>query len=420
MKWIVRALVVGVLFFMFLPQAHAAEIPTEITLEMDGQVLPVDVPPVIHNGRTLVPFRMIAEALNLQVNWNGENQEVSVEGKGLSLKMQIGVAEAAKNGDPVILDVPPMIVSGRTMVPVRFVSESCGCRVVWNEEARKVSIYSRPSDMNVLGYYALGDAQTSSWTDLFGTVYPEKSKGNTDIVKELIFGWYTMDEQGQLLTQSNSGWQRPEGWEDILQAAGSFQLKTQMCVQMTDKNARIRKMMNDTAARQLAIQEIVAEADRYDSVNLDFEGLGWNDTPEELSKVRADFTSFVTDLASALHLKEKQLTLSLHPLNSDYPGYDYQALGLQVDQMIIMAYDYGTKPEPVERVEEAVQLALASVSPGKLVLGISAINESEDSIADKIAIADRYHLDGIALWRLGLITDEEWETLREQFAVNEL
>lgn len=419
MRWIVRALVVGVLFFMFLPQAQATEIPTEITLEMDGQVLPTDVPPVIHNGRTLVPFRMVAEALNLQVSWNEENQEVSVEGKGLDLKMQIGVAEATKNGEPVILDVPPMIVSGRTMVPVRFVSESCGCRVVWNAEARKVNIYSKPSAMNVLGFYALGDAQTSSWTDLFGTVYPERGEGNTDIVKELAFGWYTMDEQGQLMTQSDTGWQRPDGGEDILQAAESCQLKTQMCVQMTDRNARIRTMMNDSAAKQLAIQGIVAEANRYDSVNLDFEGLGWHDTPEELSKVRADFTSFVTDLAFALHLKGKQLSLCLHPLNSDYPGYDYQALGLQADQIIIMAYDYGAKPEPVDRVEEAVQLAIASVSPEKLVLGISAINESEDSIADKIAIANRYHLDGIALWRLGLVTDEEWETLREEFAANE-
>jgi hypothetical protein len=414
MKWIVRALVVGVLFFMFLPQAQAAEIPTGITLEMEGQVIPTEVPPFIHNGRTLVPFRTVAEALNLQVNWNEEAQEVAVEGAGLILKMRIGVAEATKNGDPVILDVPPMIVSGRTMVPVRFVSESFGCRVVWNEEARRVSIYSKPFAMNVLGYYALGDVQTSSWTDLFGTVYPERGKGNTDVVKELAFGWYTMNEQGQLLTQNDSGWQRPDGWEDILQAAGSFQLKTQMCVQMTDQNARIRKMMNDSAARQLALQEIVAEADQFNGVNLDFEGLGWHDTPEELSKVRADFTSFVTDLAAALHLQGKQLTLSLHPLNSEYPGYDYQALGLQADQMIVMAYDYGPTPEPLERVEEAVQLAMAGVSPEKLVLGISAINESKDSLADKIAIARRYNLDGIALWRLGLVTDEEWEILRRE------
>jgi hypothetical protein len=415
MKWIMRALVLGMLFFMLPPQAQAAEVPAEITLEMDGQTLAPDVAPLIHNGRTLVPFRTVAEALNLQVDWNAETQEVTVAGSGLTLTMQIGAQTATKNGETVFLDVSPMIVSGRTMVPIRFISEACGCRVVWNDEARKVSIYSQPLEMEVMGYYALGDAQTSSWTDLFGTSYPERAPGNTDIVKELIFGWYTMDERGQLLTQSDSGWQRPEGWEDILDAAVSFQLKTQMCIQMTDQNAKIRNMINDSDARQLAIQTITAEADQYDSVNLDFEGLGWNDTPEELSQVRADFTAFVTELAAALHEQGKELSLSLHPLNSDYPGYDYQALGLQADQIIIMAYDYGTKPEPVDRVEEAVRLACGSVSPEKLVLGISAINETEDSIADKIAIAGRYNLDGIAIWRLGLVTDAEWETLRTAF-----
>lgn len=418
MKWIGRVLVFGVLFFVFMPQTQAAEVPTEIILEMDGQALPSDVPPIIYNGRTLVPFRTVAEALNLQVNWNGETQEVAVEGSGIILKMQIGVAEAIKNGETVTLDVPPMIVSGRTLVPVRFVSESCGCQVAWNAEARKVSIYSTPSEINVLGFYALGDTQTSSWTDLFGTAYPERGKGNTDIVKELVFGWYTLDEQGQLLSQSDSGWQRPEGWQDILQAAASSHLETQMCVQMTDQNARIRKMMNDETARQSAIHNMLAEAGLYGGINLDFEGLGWNDTPEELTKVRSDFTLFVTDLAAALHSKGKQLTLCLHPLNSEYPGYDYQALGLQADQIIIMAYDYGTKPEPADRVEEAVKLATSSVSADKLVLGISAASESEDSIADKIAIANRYHLSGIAIWRLGLITDEEWDTLRGELVNN--
>ncbi len=411
MKLLYRALILGVFFLAFLPQVQAAEIPPQITLEIDGQVVPTEVPPLIHNGRTLVPFRTIAEALKLQVNWNADTQEVTVEGSTL-LKMRIGVGEATRNGETVTLDVPPMIVSGRTLVPVRFVSEAFGCQVAWDPAVRKVGIHSTPSEMKVLGFYTLGDAQTSSWTDLFGTAYPERGKGNTDIVKALAFGWYTIDEQGQLLTQSESGWQQPAGWQDILQAAAPSQLEAQMCVQMIDQNAKIRKMMNDATARQQAIQKMVDEAGPYGGVNLDFEGLGWHDTPEELTKVRTDFTLFVTDLAVALHSKGKQLTLTLHPLNSDYPGYDYQALGLQADQIIIMAYDYGAKPEPADRVEEAVKLAVNSVSSDKLLLGISAVSESESSIPGKIAIAKRYHLGGIALWRLGLLTDEEWTVLR--------
>lgn len=380
-------------------------------------MLSPDVPPVIREGRTLVPFRSVSEALNLQVIWDDAAQTVTVEGPNMILKMTIGAREASKNGAAVLIDVPPMIISGRTMVPVRFISEALGCQVDWDAQARLVSIYSQPLQLSVLGFYALGDAQTSSWTDLFGTAYPQKATGNTDIVTELAFGWYTMDEQGQLLTRSQSGWQRPDGWEDILQTTSS-QMATQMCVQMTDQNGRIRKMMNDATARQAAIDAMASEADSFNAVNLDFEGLGWHDTPEELNKVRSDFNLFTSDLASTLHARGKQLILSLHPLNSNYPGYDYQTLGQQVDQIIIMAYDYGAVPEPENEVEEAVKMAATCVSPDKLMLGISANNETAASINGKIAIANRCRLRGIALWRLGLVSDDEWSVLRSMLAEN--
>lgn len=417
MKSFFRLLVFGILFITFIPQAQAAEDAASITLEMDGRMLYPDVPPVIREGRTLVPFRSVSEALNLQVIWDDAAQTVTVEGPDMVLKMTVGAREAIKNGAAVLIDVPPLIVSGRTMVPVRFISEALGCQVNWDAQTRLVSIYSQPLQLSVLGFYALGDAQTSSWTDLFGTAYPQKATGNTDIVTELAFGWYTMDEQGQLLTRSQSGWQRPDGWEDILQTTSS-QMATQMCVQMTDQNGRIRKMMNDATARQAAIDAMVSEADSFKAVNLDFEGLGWHDTPEELSKVRSDFNLFTSDLASALHARGKQLILSLHPLNSDYPGYDYQSLGQQADQIIIMAYDYGSMPEPETKVEEAVKMASACVSPNKLMLGISANNETDASINGKIAIANRCRLRGIALWRLGLVSHDEWCVLRNMLAEN--
>jgi hypothetical protein len=58
-------------------------------------------------------------------------------------------------------------------------------------------------------------------------------------------------------------------------------------------------------------------------------------------------------------------------------------------------------------------MALASVPAQKLILGISAASESPDSILTKVGIAKRYRLPGIALWRLGLISDGMWASLRE-------
>lgn len=70
----------------------------------------------------------------------------------------------------------------------------------------------------------MGDAETSSWIDLFGKPYPDTAAKNTDVVDELALGWYSLDEKGNLLAESKQGWQRPDGWEDVLKAAGRFNI----------------------------------------------------------------------------------------------------------------------------------------------------------------------------------------------------
>jgi len=216
-----------------------------------------------------------------------------------------------------------------------------------------------------------------------------------------------------LLTRSRTGWQRPEGWEDVLDAAGKYGLKTEMVVHATDGDGTLTALLSDEAAVNQAVREIAAEAKaHYRGVNIDFEGLGWNDTGEQLKLVRDRFTRFIQLLADQLHRAGYSLTLSLHPPNSAYLGYDYDALGKAADRIVIMAYDYGTVPEPVEPVARAVEMAKAAVPPGKMLLGISVPGETAESIVIKVGIAKRHGLDGIALWRLGLVSDEMWDALR--------
>ena len=76
-----------------------------------------------------------------------------------------------------------------------------------------------------------------------------------------------------------------------------------------------------------------------------------------------------------------------------------------------MAYDYGPKPEPVNLVTQAVEMALEKVPARKLLLGITAVGETHESIKTKIGIAKQYNLKGIALWRLGLIKPLMWEVI---------
>nr|WP_294682497.1 stalk domain-containing protein [uncultured Anaerotignum sp.] len=99
----------------------------------DGAVSQKDAAPVIRNNRTLVPIRFITEALGGEVKWNEAAKEVILVIDGKEIRMRIGKT-LEKYG------VAPMIIDGRTYVPVRFVADELQAAVVWNEVAKTVTI----------------------------------------------------------------------------------------------------------------------------------------------------------------------------------------------------------------------------------------------------------------------------------------
>lgn len=124
----------------FIPESLAQS--TAISVLINGAPLVMDTPPVIDQGRTLVPLRAIFEALGAEVNWNAADQSVTAFKDDLSLFLKIGSRNAVKNGVPVMLDVPPQIVNSRTLVPLRFVGETLGADVDWLADTRTVLIVS--------------------------------------------------------------------------------------------------------------------------------------------------------------------------------------------------------------------------------------------------------------------------------------
>lgn len=110
------------------------------TVMLNGKMLAFDVPPLIENGRTLVPLRRIFESLGALVGWDNTTQTVTATKGNIQIKLQIGGQSAFKNGAAVRLDVPAKIIGGRTLVPLRFVSESLGAQVGWDNSTRTISI----------------------------------------------------------------------------------------------------------------------------------------------------------------------------------------------------------------------------------------------------------------------------------------
>ncbi len=110
----------------------------EIKVTLDGKRLPFDQAPVIVNGRTLVPLRAIFEALGATVSWNDSTKTVTANKQNTTVSLTINESDMYINNKTISLDVAPALIGGRTLVPVRAVSEAFACDVKWDDTTKTV------------------------------------------------------------------------------------------------------------------------------------------------------------------------------------------------------------------------------------------------------------------------------------------
>jgi uncharacterized repeat protein (TIGR02543 family) len=114
-------------------------------LTVDGQQTGLDAAPVIQNNRTLLPIRAIVEAFGGTIEWHAELRVVTMYLNGHEVSLQIGNGQGYVNGVQTAIDVSdskvvPIIISGRTLLPLRFVAENLGLQVEWNPATRTVTV----------------------------------------------------------------------------------------------------------------------------------------------------------------------------------------------------------------------------------------------------------------------------------------
>ncbi len=112
----------------------------DVKVIVGGNEVVFDQPPVIQEGRTLVPLRAIFEALGASVGWDGETSSVIASKDDTVIIMQIGHGNLYKNNETIKLDVPPVIINSRTLVPVRAIAESFDLTVEWDDATRTVTV----------------------------------------------------------------------------------------------------------------------------------------------------------------------------------------------------------------------------------------------------------------------------------------
>lgn len=120
-------------------QKTTTENINKITVYLNGELLVFDQEPIIIDGRTLVPVRTIAEALGSFVDWDEKTQTAIIQ-RGLeTVVFQIG-NDKAYSREIRNLDVSAQIINNRTLIPLRALSEIFGADVSWNEDTKEINI----------------------------------------------------------------------------------------------------------------------------------------------------------------------------------------------------------------------------------------------------------------------------------------
>lgn len=107
---------------------------------INNQKRDLDAPPKIMAGRTMVPLRFISEAFGCNIEWDAKEQKIGILRYDISVNLWIGKDYVEVNGQKLKIDSPPVIVGGRTMVPLRFIAEPFGAKVEWNAQIKEITI----------------------------------------------------------------------------------------------------------------------------------------------------------------------------------------------------------------------------------------------------------------------------------------
>ena len=126
--------------------SYASDMTDQVGIRLNNGVYTFDVPPIIRDSRVLVPFRGLFEAFGADVQWNESERSIIATHSGIEMKLYIDNPVAVVDGKTVTMDVAPTIIEGRTLVPLRFVGESLGYTVMWDDTTRMVDVFSVTPD----------------------------------------------------------------------------------------------------------------------------------------------------------------------------------------------------------------------------------------------------------------------------------
>lgn len=139
-KWCAFILIFSLLLPASMTSAAAATAPIKVFV--DGKQVEFDVDPIMSNNNTLVQYTTVFKALGMNYSWNQEEKMITGYNDYVLMHVKIGERVAWINNKEVKMDTPAKVLNGRTLVPIRFISEATGAKVVWDGQQRTIHITS--------------------------------------------------------------------------------------------------------------------------------------------------------------------------------------------------------------------------------------------------------------------------------------
>ncbi|MCL2854632.1 MAG: copper amine oxidase N-terminal domain-containing protein [Defluviitaleaceae bacterium] len=173
-----------------------------VQVRLDGQPVQFETQPFIEDGRTMVPFHAIAQMMGIQVGWDGALRQVYYTNPaGVEFVLRVNYQYAIGNGRNIPLDVPPTIVNDRTFVPLRFIAESLGVHVGFEDGIVMLDTTKSP----LIGTWAWANA--TIWRYVFHT----DGTGDRGVPGDVMeyFNWHTEDGRLYIRLTAGPGFDNP-------------------------------------------------------------------------------------------------------------------------------------------------------------------------------------------------------------------
>lgn len=188
--------------------AEAGYAPSYVSVVVNGKkVWFPDAHPFVNSDyRTMVPVRFITESLGANVQWLGDTQTVAIQYKGKDIKLRVGQPKATVDGTDKALDTSVILHNNRTFVPLRFVTESLEGQVSWDGTNQQVTIKTDAFDAN---------AQYDSYGRKIRTTnLPKNAQNYPYILEDVSNGFYEMrkteEPDGLEVLTTKQLFQKPE------------------------------------------------------------------------------------------------------------------------------------------------------------------------------------------------------------------